>query len=106
MFNRWSLGGQVGFLPLTYVESVEAPDDLTVVYKLTGSYGFFPAIVAMAPFIPANAEVPDDALLQIPTKIDGIGPYRMVSYDPGQQMVLKPTRITSVKINPRSNGSS
>jgi peptide/nickel transport system substrate-binding protein len=89
MFNRWGLGGQVGWLPLTYVASVEAPDDLTVVIKLTDAYGFFPAIAAMPVFIPATAEVPDDALLQIPTKLDGIGPYRMVSYDPGQQMVLE-----------------
>jgi peptide/nickel transport system substrate-binding protein len=89
MFDRWNLGGQVGFLPLTYVESVEAPDDTTVVYHLTGAYGFFPAIVATPPFIPRTFEIPLDTILQIPTKIVGMGPYQMVSYDPGQQMVLE-----------------
>jgi ABC-type transport system substrate-binding protein len=90
MYDRWNLGGQVGFLPLTYIDSVEAPDDYTVVYHLSGPYGFFPSIVATAPFIPANPnDIPMDSILQIPTQINGIGPYKLVSYTAGQQAVLE-----------------
>ena len=90
MFDRWTnIGGQVGWLPLTYISGVEAPDDSTVVYHLTGAYGFFPSIVATAPFIPRTAEIPLDTILQFPTKLAGIGPYQMVSFEPGQQMVLE-----------------
>jgi peptide/nickel transport system substrate-binding protein len=90
IFDRWGLGGQVGFLPLTYVASVEAPDDYTVVYHTTGAYGFFPAIAATAPFVPANPkDIPDTEIKQIPDVIDGIGPYKLVSYKAGEQAVLE-----------------
>ncbi len=90
-YDRWNLGGQVGFLPLTYIASVEAPDALTVVYHLTGAYGFFPSIVATPPFIPINPndDIPVDTILQIPTHINGNGPYKLVSYTPGSQAVLE-----------------
>jgi len=89
MFARWGLGGQVGWLPLTYIASVEAPDPLTVVYHLTATYGFFPAITATAPFVPANPNTfAADTLLPFPDKLDGVGPYKMVSYTPGEQMIL------------------
>ncbi len=85
-----NLGGQVSGLIKVYVESVEAIDDYTVAYHLKDSYGFFPALAAAAPFIPANPNIyPDDELVAYPDKIDGIGPYRMVSYVPGEQMVLE-----------------
>lgn len=90
IYDRWGLGGQVGFLPLTYVSSVETPDDYTVVYHLSGAYGFFPAIVATPPFIPGNPkDIPAAEIKQIPDVIDGIGPYKMVSYRPGEQAVLE-----------------
>ncbi len=85
-----NLGGQVSGLIKVYVESVEAIDDYTIAYHLKDSYGFFPALAAAAPFIPANPNIyPDDELVAYPDKIDGIGPYRMVSYVPGEQMVLE-----------------
>lgn len=89
-FNRLSLEGQVSGLIQSYVESVEAPDDLTVVYHLKAPYGFFTTLAATPPFIPANpAMYPDDQIVAFPEKVDGIGPYRMVSYVPGEQMVLE-----------------
>lgn len=89
-FDRWGLGGQVGFLPLTYVKSVETPDDYTVVYHLTGAYGFFPAIAATPPFIPGNPkDIPEKEIKQIIPVLDGIGPYKMTSYKPGEQLVLE-----------------
>jgi peptide/nickel transport system substrate-binding protein len=72
------------------VESVEAPDDLTVVYNLTDAFGFFPALAATAPFIPSNpGQFPGDTLVTFPEELDGIGPYRMVSYTAGEQAVLE-----------------
>lgn len=85
-----TLEGQVSGLIQLYVDSVEALDELTVVYNLKASFGFFPALAATAPFVPANpAEFPADEIIQFPSILDGIGPYRMVSHQPGQQMVLE-----------------
>ncbi len=84
-----SLEGEVSGLVQVYVESVVALDDLTVQYTLKNAYGFFPALAATAPFVPANPNIfGADALVSFPEKIDGVGPYRMVSHVPGEQMVL------------------
>jgi peptide/nickel transport system substrate-binding protein len=69
---------------------VEAPDPMTIVYHLSNPIGFFPALVATAPFVPANPnQFPDDDIIQFPEVLEGIGPYRMVSHTPGEQMVLE-----------------
>ena len=89
-WDRLGLEGQVSGLIQVYVESVEAPDDYTVVYNLKDSFGFFDALAAAAPFVPTNpATFADDELVQYPDTIEGIGPYRMASYVPGEQMVLE-----------------
>ncbi len=73
-----------------YVESVEATDDLTVVYHLKDAFGFFDALTATAPFVPAHPDTfPTDEIVAFPASIDGIGPYRMVELVTGQQMVLE-----------------
>jgi peptide/nickel transport system substrate-binding protein len=85
-----TLEGQVSGLVQVYVESVEAPDDLTVVYHLKNPIGFFSALAATAPFVAVNPnEFPADAIVQFPEKLDGIGRYKMVSHVPGEQMVLE-----------------
>ena len=85
-----NLEGQVSGLIQLYVDSVVAVDDLTVQYNLKSSFGFFPALSATAPFVVTNpAEFTMDAINQFPTVVDGIGPYRMVSHTPGEQMVLE-----------------
>ena len=84
-----ALQGQVSGLVQVYVESVEAPDEKTVVYNLSNPIGFFPALAATAPFVAVNsATFPADELIQFPETLDGIGPYKMVSHVPGEQMVL------------------
>jgi peptide/nickel transport system substrate-binding protein len=84
-----TLEGQVSGLVQLYVESVTAVDDLTVVYQLKDSFGFFPALVATAPFVVTNpATFLADEIVAFPDIIDGIGAYRMVSHAPGEQMVL------------------
>ncbi len=89
-WDRFSLEGQVSGLVQIYVESVEAPDDLTVVYHLKDAFGFFDALTATAPFVPAHPDTfPTDEIVAFPASIDGIGPYRMVELVTGQQMVLE-----------------
>jgi peptide/nickel transport system substrate-binding protein len=85
-----ALEGQVSGLVQVYVQSVEAPDDLTVVYHLNSPIGFFSALAATAPFVPVNPNTfTMDAINAYPETLDGIGPYRMVSNVPGEQLVLE-----------------
>jgi len=84
-----SLEGQVSGLIQLYVEDVTAVDELTVAYKLKATFGFFPALAATAPFVVSNTnEFPMEEIVQFPEVLDGIGPYKMVSHTPGEQMVL------------------
>jgi peptide/nickel transport system substrate-binding protein len=85
-----NLQGQVSGLVQVYVDSVEAVDDLTVVYHLKDTYAFFPALTATAPFVAVNPnQFPADEIVTFPETLDGVGPYRMVSHVPGEQMVLE-----------------
>jgi len=89
-WERIGLEGDVSGLVQLYVESVEAPDDQTVVYHLTDAYGFFPALAATAPFVVSNPnQYPTDELVFFPEAIDGVGPYKMVSLTQGEQMELQ-----------------
>jgi peptide/nickel transport system substrate-binding protein len=84
------LKGQVSGLVRIYVEAVEAPDDLTVVYHLRDRFGFFPAVAASPCFIPVHPrDFPADRVNRFPEKLDGIGRYRMISYVPGDRMILE-----------------
>jgi peptide/nickel transport system substrate-binding protein len=84
------LQGQVSGLVQAYVQDVQAPDERTVVYTLKAPFAFFPALAATPPFIPANPAIfKADAINQFPNTLDGIGPYRMVSHKPGEQLVLE-----------------
>jgi peptide/nickel transport system substrate-binding protein len=89
-WNRLNtLEGQVSGLIQGFVESAEAVDDFTVAYTLNNPTGFFPGLLATAPFIPANpANFAADTINQFPEALDGVGPYRMVSQTPGEQLVL------------------
>ncbi len=89
-WERIGLEGDVSGLVQLYVESVEAPDDQTVVYTLTDAFGFFPSLAATAPFIVSNPnQYPTDELVFFPEAIDGVGPYKMVSLTEGEQMELQ-----------------
>ena len=89
LFKRLSLKGDVASLLTNYIDDVSAPDVKTVVIKLNNAYAFFPALSATAPFIPTNPKLfPDNKIIKFPASLDGIGPYRMVSYKESQQLVL------------------
>jgi peptide/nickel transport system substrate-binding protein len=85
-----ALEGQVSGLLQIYIESVEAPDDQTVVFNLKAPAAFFPALSASAPFVVPNPNnYVEGEITAFPETVDGMGPYRMVSHVPGEQMVLE-----------------
>lgn len=89
-WQRIGLEGQVSGLVQLYVADVTAPDEKTVVYTLNDSFGLFPALTATGPFVVTNPnEFPVDTIVAFPEAIEGIGPYRMVSHVPGEQLVLE-----------------
>ncbi|MFN2144148.1 MAG: ABC transporter substrate-binding protein, partial [Anaerolineales bacterium] len=87
---RIGLDGDVSGLMQLYIADVAALDDYTVEITLTAPFGFFTALAATAPMVPSNPnQFPDDELVFFPETLDGIGPYRMVSFTAGEQMVLE-----------------
>ncbi len=88
-------GGVGPALGQPYVASVEALDDVTVKFNLTGTWGFFEQLLAGAPYIPLNpTQFPagsSAALVEFPdAPIYGNGPFYIDSYVLGEQTVLKP----------------
>jgi len=80
-----------GTLVTPYVESVEAPDDQTVVFHLTKPVGPFNLLLASAPYfpIPEGSPYPDDALNKFPETVQGVGPWQITSYVENEQTVLE-----------------
>jgi len=88
--NRSALEGDVSFLVTTYVESVEAPDDETVVIHLKSPRGDFVQIVSASPYMPIPEGLyPDDALNKFPEQVYGVGPWQIVEYNVEEQLVLE-----------------
>lgn len=65
----------------TFLDSVEAADDRTVVLTLKDSYSEFLPYLASAAIIPASNEDPEGNPI-------GTGPFMYVSYTPGQSLKL------------------
>jgi peptide/nickel transport system substrate-binding protein len=91
---------QVGnTLAIPYVESIEAVGDDTIRFNLLGPAGFFPQILAGAPYTIAH---PDyfalDEMNLLPTApIYGLGPWTITEITAAEQTVLEP--------NPNYTGS-
>jgi peptide/nickel transport system substrate-binding protein len=66
------------------VTAVDAPDEGTVVFTLATPYGGFADILSDRQV----KIVPKDKVAQLPTQPVGTGPFRFVSYTPGDRMVL------------------
>ncbi len=67
------------------VSSIDAPDDHTAVFTLSAPYGGFADIMSDRQV----KIVPRDKVAQLPTKPVGTGPFRFVSYTPGDRLVLE-----------------
>ena len=87
---------QVGnTLAAPYVGSIEAVGDDTIKFNLLGPAGFFPQILAGAPYAIAH---PDffalDAMNLLPeAPVYGLGPWTITSIVPGEQTVLEPNEF-------------
>ncbi len=67
------------------VDSIETPDEYTVVFKLSSSYADFPFALAstFGRILPSDVPVAD-----LTSKPVGTGPFKMQSYEPGSQVVM------------------
>jgi peptide/nickel transport system substrate-binding protein len=85
-----TLEGDVAPLVVPYVESVEAPDDETVVFTLNQVRGDFPQIVTGAAYMPVpEGAYPEDELNQFPDQVIGVGPWMVTDYSVEEQLVLE-----------------
>jgi peptide/nickel transport system substrate-binding protein len=89
--NRSALAGDVSFLVTSYVESVEAPDENTIVFQLINPRGDFVQIVSGTPYMPIpEGSFPDGELVLFPETLSGVGAWQVTSYTPNEQLVLEP----------------
>lgn len=85
-----TLEGDVSGLVVPYIESVEAPDDQTVVFTLDNPRGDFVQIITGAAFMPVPENAyPDDELNKFPETLYGVGPWQLVEYNVEEQAVLE-----------------
>jgi len=97
---KWSIervmriAGDPSWLVTDFVDSVEAPDANTVVFKLKGPVGFFPSLVASVPYFPMNPEIyPPDTIVKDPTELKGgafagLGAYKITSFKRDEEVIL------------------
>lgn len=83
------LAPQVSFLK-TYIEDVSAPDDTTVVVKLNQPFAPFVAAMAGIPIVPRSVFGDGQDVTTHPANLApvGTGPFKLVSYDQGERIVL------------------
>jgi peptide/nickel transport system substrate-binding protein len=88
-----------GALAAPYVESIEAPDDQTVVFNLLAPVAYFPQLLASAAYIPSHPDTfPLEECVLFPEgPIHGVGPWYITEYTQNEQTVLEP--------NPNYNGT-
>ncbi len=85
-----TLEGDVAGLVTPYVESVEAPDDSTVVFTLDNPRGDFTQIVTGAAYMPVpEGAYPEDELNKFPDTVTGVGPWQITEYSVEEQAVLE-----------------
>jgi peptide/nickel transport system substrate-binding protein len=89
-----ALKGDPVSLVTDYVDQVIVKDPLTVVFKLKGPTGYFPALIATPPYFPQDPKVfPVDKIIHDPTELPGgqfvgAGPYKLTSYKRDQEAVF------------------
>lgn len=83
--------GVANALATPFLESVEAPDDTTLVFTLTRPVAYFPELLATAPFVASHpGTFPADECVLFPeAPIPGVGPFTIAEYTQGEQTVLE-----------------
>jgi len=88
-----SAPNQVGdVLAISYLESIEAVGDNTIRFNLLGPAGFYPQILAGAPFVVSHPDVyaANEINLLPDTPLYGLGPWIITDITPAEQTVLEP----------------
>jgi peptide/nickel transport system substrate-binding protein len=88
-----SAPNQVGdVLAISYLESIEAVGDDTIRFNLKGPAGFYPQILAGAPFVVGHPDTyaVDEINLLPDTPLYGLGPWIITDITPAEQTVLEP----------------
>lgn len=85
-----TLDGDVVGLVTTYVETVTAPDDNTVVFTLDSPRGDFVQIITGAAYMPVQeGHYPEDELNKFPETVSGVGPWQVTEYSVEEQLVME-----------------
>jgi peptide/nickel transport system substrate-binding protein len=84
--------GVADALATPYVESIEAPDDETLVFNLKAAVGFFSQVLAGAPYLPAHPDIflQEECVLFPEAPIYGVGPWYITQVNYDEQVVLEP----------------
>jgi peptide/nickel transport system substrate-binding protein len=92
-----------GALAAPYLESIEAPDDQTVVFTLLAPVAYFPALLAGAPYIPTHPDTfPEGECVLTPeAPIHGVGPWYISDLTLNEQTVLEPNPNYTGNLTPQ-----
>jgi peptide/nickel transport system substrate-binding protein len=95
--------GVADALTTPYVESIEAPDDETLVFTLKAAVGFFSQIMASATYIPAHPDIflADECVLFPEAPIYGVGPWYISQFTQAEQVVLEPNTFYNGELTPQ-----
>jgi peptide/nickel transport system substrate-binding protein len=95
--------GVADALATPYVDSITAPDDKTIVFKLKSAIAFFPSILATAPYVPAdpNTFPTDECVLFPQAPIYGVGPWFISQFTAGEQIVFEPNPYYTGDLKPQ-----
>lgn len=90
-------------LVIPYVESITAPDDSTIVFKLKSKVAYFLQLLATAPYTPADPKsFPDTECVLFPTApVYGVGPWYITQYTQNEQLVLEPNPYYTGDLKPQ-----
>jgi peptide/nickel transport system substrate-binding protein len=90
-------------LATPYVQSIEAPDNETIIFTLKNAVGYFQQILATAPFMVSDPKTfpADKCELFPPAPIYGVGPWFISQYTQGEQFVLEPNPYYTGDLKPQ-----
>lgn len=94
-----------GTLAAPFLESIEAPDEQTVVFNLLQPVAYFPQLLASAAFIPTHPDTfPLDECVVLPeAPIHGVGPWYITEYTHNEQTVLEPNPSYTGNLTPQAD---
>jgi len=91
-------------LVVPYIQTITAPDEKTLVFKLKTYAAFFPQILATAYYVPSNpATFPLYTCTALPpAPIYGVGPWFVSQYKVGDRVVFEPNPFYNGDLKPQA----